>query len=1077
MISIKKLDSLAYYDEIKDTNELKSYEDLDELYSEKRGFWYDKDGIFDGIIEDGEIIQQVKKGQTSSLNLFCQGYNPKTGAVLVDPKSAGPTRRPGYDFTQSAPKWVSVLYSQADEQKRAIIEEIIKKSAKAGVDALNTYGGMTRSGKAGIEFVKSSYAAALYMDFTARPTIDSATGAEQIDPQLHCHTIIPNVSACLDGKFRAVDGPTMMKLQVVMAETFHATMADEFRKLGFELKNELVAFDSEEVPDVVKEAFSRRREQVKEALEQMGYDRSDREQARKIEQLAVVEGRARHSIQSKEDIEQQWKERGIALSFTSKDVDRIFSEAAQRRKRALARPDQDILNDAPTPETTKKSWESKEPEPPVPGAPIKDEDVRAILDHLLETESVVSDAKFRTSALGYYTGANAPADINAAVDKTLNFYARSLEKIGPISMITTQEMIDIEREMVDIAITYKRPNHFDEKIIDKEIAAFKARVAAEGKTMSAQQEESVRFLASNVDGVVSIQGRAGSGKSFTLGALRSIAGACDWQIVGTSLSWAASRNLADEGKLDNAAAIADFVHRIQSGKLSLDDRTVIVVDEAGIVGSRDMHKILRAAKEAGSVVVLTGDPLQIASVSAGGAFRTILTEKEKISGNAYRELNEVRRQKADWDKEAGLKLSAGNAAEAIHDYMLNGREVRAENDFGRIRIETTQERARNLMFAEYMEDRRKHPQDSRLMIAKTNADVDSLNLMIHSALQQSGELGEDTPIETLKRKGKSKTKMTSNFATGDLIQFRRKSNELTSEDGEEVQVYNRTRAKILEINGSGREVELVAQLYSGDKLSDTVIRISNKDFRDGYLEIEQAHCMTSESAQGQTYDRSFVMGGAQFDRSRAYVISTRHREDLKIYIDLDTMHTIASSAWSNEEYILRKAYTPEMAIQTLADRWSTEKDKVTTIDYINGNLAKARETRRTAKKQSVKDLAEMVEASQLEKLAVCINPGELESKRRRIWNAFKTQYLVVSEKARSVKSELRQAVSVFGAALHLTGDKAFHKLAAKAAREMPELGLLFSSKRTTEAQVLVKKEAEKVELKSQAKPRSPGVRR
>jgi len=155
-VSKKKLDDLAYYDQVKDANELK--DELDESYEQKRGFWYDPGGTYRHCFADGQVIEQVAKGDTSSLRKFAMGLNPATGDQLVKQK-AGKKRRLGYDFTQSAPKWVSVIWSQADAATRKEIEEMVRRAAKDGVDALNGYAGITRAGNQGSQKIGCTYAA------------------------------------------------------------------------------------------------------------------------------------------------------------------------------------------------------------------------------------------------------------------------------------------------------------------------------------------------------------------------------------------------------------------------------------------------------------------------------------------------------------------------------------------------------------------------------------------------------------------------------------------------------------------------------------------------------------------------------------------------------------------------------------------------------------------------------------------------------------------------------------------------------------------------------------------------------
>ncbi|MCE3519075.1 AAA family ATPase, partial [Escherichia coli] len=98
----------------------------------------------------------------------------------------------------------------------------------------------------------------------------------------------------------------------------------------------------------------------------------------------------------------------------------------------------------------------------------------------------------------------------------------------------------------------------------------------------------------------------------------------------------------------------------------LGPRDVLVVDEAGMIGSRQMERVLSQARDAGAKVVLVGDPEQLQAIEAGAAFRSI-TERHGAA-----EITEVRRQRDDWQKEATRQLATGRTAEAIHAYSDRG---------------------------------------------------------------------------------------------------------------------------------------------------------------------------------------------------------------------------------------------------------------------------------------------------------------------------------------------------------------------------------------------------------------------
>jgi hypothetical protein len=922
-ISKKKLDDLAYYDQIKNENELK--EGIDESYDQKRGVWYDPTGTYSHCFEDGQKIDLVPAGTTSSLRMFCMGINPKTGEQLVSQK-AGQKRRPGYDFTQSAPKWVSVAWSQADPETRKQIETMVIRAAKDGVDALNRYAGSTTCGAQGSKRIDCTYSAAIFTDVTGRPVSSSGEVLAEkkahvalnqaysdgkhsmeayIDPQLHCHTLLPNVTRCSDGRYRKVEGSIMYQWQGVMAETFHASLARQMQEFGFDIDNEIekVAFAVRGIPEAAVSGFSKRTGQIEQNKAAENYDAvKDTAIGEKLLQKIKTDGRRAHSTATKEEIEDQWRERGVLYGFDQAACAILIDEAVRRRESGLAFNKPKLAN------------------------------AKLILDKLLENESVVSDAKFRAACLGMFTANGTVTEINAIADQVMKDHAVELGRDGSTRIISTADMVRVEAELVEIAKTYRQTPLWSKADVKAAIRSnFDSMLVKTGKRMSPEQIRAAHHLLDTDDGVICLEGRAGAGKSFLINVLNELASSpagqkAGIQIVGTSLSWAASRNLADEGGISAAAAVADFVARLDRGTLRLTKGSIVVVDEAGIVGSRDMHKILAAARLAQARVVLAGDTRQVNSVSAGGAFRVCIREKALVAKNGLGSftLSEVRRQEDRADREAGLKLSIGQATEALADY----------EKMGRITIESNRDEALKTMFKAYTDDHAEHPEWSQLMIAKTNKDVQALNQMAHQARQANGVVGPDVAVTV--KIGKDKP-FDLNLGVGDTIQFRVKSKKVAIDALGTVaddQVYNRTRARIEKITGSGQDAALTVRLYEGDKLRNKILTISGKDFRGGVLSLDLAYCMTIDSAQGQTFDSSYLIG-AGFDRARAYVACTRHRkkDGLKIFGDLETLHAAAANTYSNTEFVTRNLFTRDQAIASMAGMWATEKIKKTTLDY------------------------------------------------------------------------------------------------------------------------------------------------
>ena len=166
-------------------------------------------------------------------------------------------------------------------------------------------------------------------------------------------------------------------------------------------------------------------------------------------------------------------------------------------------------------------------------------------------------------------------------------------------------------------------------------------------------------------GLKLIEGRAGTGKSYTLAAVREAHEAAGYRVVGLAPTNAVAQDLKADG-FTEAGTVHAALFAIKNGRTSWDRRTVVVVDEAAMLDSRVTGEVLAKAKRAGVKVILSGDDRQLASIERGGLF----TELRKQHGAA--EITEVTRQKVDWQREAARDLAEGRFDSAVASYARPG---------------------------------------------------------------------------------------------------------------------------------------------------------------------------------------------------------------------------------------------------------------------------------------------------------------------------------------------------------------------------------------------------------------------
>ena len=366
--------------------------------------------------------------------------------------------------------------------------------------------------------------------------------------------------------------------------------------------------------------------------------------------------------------------------------------------------------------------------------------------------------------------------------------------------------------------------------------------AAEGRglVLSGEQRDAFDHVTGSA-GLASVVGYAGSGKSAMLGVAREAWEREGYTVRGAALSGIAAENL-EGGSGIRSRTIASLEHAWGQGREQLGPRDVLVVDEAGMIGSRQMERVLSQARDAGAKVVMVGDPEQLQAIEAGAAFRSV-TERHGAA-----EITEIRRQREDWQRDATRALATGRTGEAIHAY--DGK--------GMVHAADTREQARGELVDGWDRARQAEPDKSRIILTHTNAEVQSLNGEARDRLRASGDLGDDVTVKA--ERGERQ------FATGDRIMF------LRNERG--MGVKNGTLATIERVSPEGMAVRLD---------DGRGVAFDTKD----YAHVDHGYAATFHKSQGVTVDRAHVLATPGMDRHSAYVGMSRHRDDVQLHYGRD----------------------------------------------------------------------------------------------------------------------------------------------------------------------------------------------
>ncbi|MBP8235298.1 MAG: Ti-type conjugative transfer relaxase TraA [Rhizorhabdus sp.] len=363
---------------------------------------------------------------------------------------------------------------------------------------------------------------------------------------------------------------------------------------------------------------------------------------------------------------------------------------------------------------------------------------------------------------------------------------------------------------------------------------------SEGITLGDEQVAALEHI-SRPSGLAAVIGYAGTGKSTMLGVAREAWEDAGYTVRGAALSGIAAENL-EGGSGIRSRTIASLEHAWGQGREQLGPKDVLVVDEAGMIGSRQMERVLSHARDAGAKVVLVGDPEQLQAIEAGAAFRSV-TERHGAA-----EITEIRRQREDWQRDATRALATGRTAQAIHAY--DGK--------GMVHAADTRDQARRALVDGWDRARQAEPGSTRIILTHTNAEVQSLNGEARDRLRASGDLGGDVTVKA--------ERGTRQFATGDRIMF------LRNERGMGVK------------NGTLGTIERVSPEGMAVRLDDgRGVAFDTKD----YAHVDHGYAATFHKSQGVTVDRAHVLATPGMDRHSAYVGMSRHRNDVQLHYGRD----------------------------------------------------------------------------------------------------------------------------------------------------------------------------------------------
>ena len=856
--------------------------EVDDYYTagekEPPGVWYVSPNSF-GLrktalsVMDGQSFSSLDSKKFAALTA---GYHPETGERLV--QNADKKGRVAlHDFTLSPPKSVSVVWSQANDELKEKIERIQSDCAREFLDYISIKA-VTRQGKAGV----------IQANAMVRGATFSHGSSRENDPQLHMHCVLMNVAELEDGRTGALETREIMRWQGAAASLYHADLAYKLREEGFSIKKIKNLFEIDGVPEEVIKAFSQRRaailKAVEEEMEIRGLDAS--QASRGLLQKATIDTRREKSEMSRFELIDIWKERGAALGFTEEQVAEIMSP----------KKGSDL-----TPEQCKA-------------------EVKNVADQILQLKAVFGEPELVAKAASALIGLASREQILSAVEGVKNELLVAHGEHERDTVFTSRDMVSLEHEMLELCED-RSGKHIINNFELPENLSGEQRAAAEG-------------VLRDDNYLTIVEGAAGAGKTYTMASVARVYEANGYKVHGLAVAWTAALNLKKDADLAVGAAITGWLNAAKKGEAGLDNKSLLILDEVGVVSARQMRDVLAVAHQYGVKVVGLGDRKQHKSVEAGDCLSPMVQRL-----GSY-ELKEIRRQNRVEEREAVKNLFDGKAAEAlktfsqredgftvrdgdqavnealVDDWLASrSRSIGDAVDFSRKGKELWgQIISQNDEFWTVSTGEELHKVGrTHLILASDNRSVRSLNRLAQERLLERGLLGEGRLLDTIDGE--------QALHVGDEIQFRTNSHEH--------EVYNRMRGRIAGFDGDVMQVRM-----SDDRLLS--VNLNEKAWRteDGELAVQLAYATTTYSSQGLTVGHSFVKDGWSLARDSAGVAMSRHRESAHVYADRVEHHERAMRKTLADQWKPVEEFTDADVLDSMGKSWSKDNVKASTLNHI-----------------------------------------------------------------------------------------------------------------------------------------------
>ncbi|CAH0229063.1 Multifunctional conjugation protein TraI [Massilia sp. Bi118] len=889
--------------------------------------------------------------EAEQVERLAQGFHPLTGEPLV--KGAGDKHVMGLDMTFSAPKDVSAIFAGADSATRDAVAQAVMDAARTALAHVETEC-VTRHGKAGAtkRFARAAVAAC-YPHFASRA----------LEPQLHVHGFLFNLGKREgDEEWSALEQRAQFERKMATGILFRVELASRIKALGFEVEPAGAYFTIRGVDQAQRDALSSRSKQIAEYVRQCGMLEVDGAAAREVAALNTRAAKAEPPLPE------------LLASFSKQAADIGLTPASVSAMRGPA-PSVSAVASILAPESPASIGLDLLGAPPTGADPAPFSiDHGALMERLMESQSCATSsdalAAICEMAMGQWDAAECIAELDRFLASPIAVNLGRTEQLNEV--FTSKATLATESKCSDAVSrgADDQGHRLGRDIIDREFDRLEAEISAKiGAPASlAQQRAAAAHVACETGRHAFVEGWAGTGKTTMLKALGEAYKASGFEVLGCCQSAAASQNLARETGIPSRT-IASLLHALDKGKAHLGEKTILILDEAGMVGSKEFSLLQRAIMDAGGKLVAVGDPKQLQPIAAGGIFRTLCERHGKA------EISNIQRQRTDfaplldwlrgrgdltkaaavalralpedarlaalesmcahqsklaiafgrwrerydhqWLRDAVRKFAMGDAKEALS--MLDER--------GRLKLISGHAAMVDALISDWAADKAALP--AKTMIAGTRAEVRELNDKARALLISAGQVrdAEGLDAEIIHR---DETRESKRFAPGDRVVF--------TKNDKDVGVANGVAGTIVAIERAMFTPLLRIELDDANERGDKVVMVPP-----AFGRFDHAYCLTNHKSQGRTFDSAYcLVNPSMADREWTYVAASRSRFSTTIYanrgalapIDIDSHQAQATEPGGEDRSAL---------VEKLAFGMSRSRGKGTALDWTpeaeNGGIA------------------------------------------------------------------------------------------------------------------------------------------